>query len=146
MTTTTKQRSYRPTESEYKGGAHDMFVTYDLDERTRGGATATYPKVKRVYIAGEVKDWTVGTMQKRSGREVHGVRIEYEQTRTSYRRKGYQAERGQTAYEVAPASVPATSQRFVQIVEVPVQARNVHFCTAAGQLSAKYRQAMQRVR
>jgi len=56
MTTTTKQRSYRPTESKYKGGAHDMFVTYDLDERTRGGGTATYPKVKRVYIAGEVKD------------------------------------------------------------------------------------------
>ena len=55
MTIAIKQRSYRPTESEYKGGAHDMFVTYDLDERTRDGATATYPKVKRVDIA----DWMV---------------------------------------------------------------------------------------
>jgi len=74
------------------------------------------------------------------------VRIEYEQSRTRYRRKGYKAERGQTAYEVAPASVPATSQRFVQIVEVPVEARNVHFYTDAGQLPAKYRHALQRVR
>jgi len=146
MTTAIKQRAYRPTESEYKGGAHDMFVTYDLDERTRSGATATYPKVKRVYIAGEVKHWMVGTVRKRSGREVHGVRIQYEQTRAGYRRKGYQAERDQTAYEVAPASVPATSQRFVQIVELPIKARNVHFCSDAGQLPAKYRHASQRVR
>jgi len=145
MTTAIKQRSYRSTESEYKGGAQDMFVAYDLDERTRGGGTATYPKVKRVYIAGEVKDWMVGTVQKRSGREVHGVRIEYEQTRASYRRKGYQG-RDQTAYELAPASVPATSQRFVQIVELPIKARNVHFCTDAKQLPAKYRHALQRVR
>ena len=146
MTTAIKQRSYRPTESKYKGRAHDMFVTYDLDERTRGGATATYPKVKRVYIAGDVKHWMAGTMGKRSGREVLGMRIEYEQTRTGYRRKGYQAERGQTAYEVALASVPATSQRFVQIVEVPVEARNIHFYTDVRQLLAKYGHALQRVR
>src|SRR5271157_5536354 len=76
---------YRPTESKYKGGAHDMFVTYDLDERTRGGDTTTYPKVKRVYIAGEVKDWIAGAVRKRTGREVPGVRIEYEQSRKRYR-------------------------------------------------------------
>ena len=118
----------------------------DLDERTRGGGTATYPKVKRVYIAGEVKDWIAGIVRKRTGREVHGVRIEYEQSRKRYRRKGYKAERGQTAYEVAPASIAATSQRFVQIVEVPLKARNVFFYSDAGQLPAKYRHALLRVR
>jgi hypothetical protein len=44
-----------------------------LEERTRSGGTATYPKVKRVYIAGVVKDWMVGTVRKRWGLEVHGV-------------------------------------------------------------------------
>src|SRR5271157_5382112 len=69
-----------------------------------------------------------------------------EQSRKRYRRKGYKAERGQTAYEVAPASIAATSQRFVQIVEVPLKARNVFFYSDAGQLPAKYRHALQRVR
>jgi hypothetical protein len=122
-----------------------MFVTYDLEQKTRGG-TATYPKVKRVYIAGEVKDWRAGTVQKKSGREVHGVRIEYEQSRARHRRKGYTAGRGATTYEVAPASVPATSQRFAQVVEVPQKARNVHFYTGRGELPEQYRSALQRVR
>ena len=45
---------YRPTESKYKGGAHEMYVTYDLEQKTRGGDMAIYPKVRRVYIAGDV--------------------------------------------------------------------------------------------
>src|SRR5437899_2096044 len=92
---------YRPTESKYKGGAHQMYVTYDLDQRTRGAQTAIYPKVKRVYIAGDVKGWNAGAVRKRTGREVHGVRIEYEQTRQRYRRKAYAAQRGKTDYRVA---------------------------------------------
>ncbi len=45
-----------------------------------------------------------------------------------------------------PASVAATSQRFVQIAEVPVEARNVNAYIDRGQLPAKYRHALQRVR
>jgi hypothetical protein len=146
MTTTTRKHSYRPTESKYKGGAREMYVTYDLEQRTRGGSSAFYPKVKRVYIAGAVKGWKTGTVKKRSGREVRGVRVEYEQSRKGYRRKQYTAERGETAYGVAPASVGATSQRFVQVVEVPEDARNVHFYTGPGKLPAKYRHALQDVR
>src|SRR5260221_13677443 len=108
MSTTIGKHKYRPTESKYKGGAHEMYVTYDLDQKTRGGGSATYPKIKRVYIAGDVKDWKTGTVRKRSGRAVHGVRIEYEQSRKRYHREGYAAERGGTAYQVAPASVGAT--------------------------------------
>ena len=146
MADTTTRSGYRPTESKYKGGAHEMYVTYDLEQQTRGGGSATYPKVKRVYIAGDVKSWHAGQVQKRTGRAVHGVRIEYEQSRRRHPRKGYEAERGGTEYEVAPAKVPATSQRFTQVVEVPAAARNVHFYAAAADLPEKYRHALQHVR
>ncbi len=123
-----------------------MYVTYDLEQRTRGGRSAIYPKVKRVYIAGDVKDWKKGTAKKRSGREVYGVLIDYEQTRKSYRRKAYTAERGGAGYKVSPASVGATSMRFTQVVEVPEEARNIRFHVDASKLPAKYRQALQNVR
>jgi hypothetical protein len=146
MTTTMSKGRYRPTESKYKGGAHQMYVTYDLQQKTRGGGSALYPKVKRVYVAGNVKDWKTGTVQKRSGREVRGVRIEYQQSRARYHRKGFTAERGETAYKVAPAAVGSTSQKFVQVVEIPKDAKNVHFYKDRGKLPAKYRQALQDVR
>ena len=100
MTTTRSKHHYRPTESKYKGGAHEMYVTYDLEQRTRGGSSATYPKVKRVYIAGDVKDWQVGNFKKKSGREAHGVKIEYEQSRKGYQRQGVSASGGNIGDEV----------------------------------------------
>ena len=123
-----------------------MYVTYDLEQKTRGGGGAIYPKVKRVYIGGDVKDWTTGPVKKRSGREVYGVLIEYEQSRKSYRRKAYTAERGKTSYKVSPAFVGVASQRFRQVVEVPEKARNVGLYTDASPLPAKYRHALQNVR
>jgi hypothetical protein len=51
MTIAATNRRYRSTDS--KGGAHEMYVTYDLEQKTRGGESALYHKVKRVYIAGE---------------------------------------------------------------------------------------------
>ncbi|MGH8807092.1 MAG: hypothetical protein ACREX0_04355 [Noviherbaspirillum sp.] len=121
-------------------------VTYDLEQKTRGGGSAMYPKVKRVYIAGIVKDWRTGEVRKRSGREVHGMLIEYEQERKSTQRKAYHAQRGETAYEVAPAAVAGASQRFRQMVEIPQGARNVHFFTEEDRLPEKYRHALQNVR
>jgi len=146
MSTTAHQRRYRPTESKYKGGAHEMFITYDLEQRTRGGGTAVYPKVKRVYIAGDVTGWKLGTFQKKSGRKVHGMRIEYEQSRSRYHRKGYEAERGGTAYHVGEANVGGTSQRFAQVVEVPEDARHIHFYGSNAELPEKYRQSLQDIR
>src|SRR5438105_3608984 len=103
MTASQGTTRYHPTESKYKGGAHQMYVTYDLEQRTRGARTAIYPKVKRVYIAGDIKGWNAGSVRKRTGREVNGVQIEYEQTRQRYRRKAYTAQRGRT-YAGGPAS------------------------------------------
>lgn len=133
---TAGRRGYRPTESKYEGGASEMYVAYDLDQRTRGGSTATHPKVKRVYIAGDVKGWEAGRVRKKTGREVCGVRIEYERGRRGYTRGGPGRE----------AAVPPTSQRFAQVVEIPEAARNVEFFSDAAELPERYRHALQRVR
>jgi len=146
MEATVSERRYHPTESKYKGGAHEMYVTYDLEQKTRSDGSAIYPKVKRVYIAGQVLDWKVGVVKKKSGREVYGVQVNYAQSRKSYDRKGYTAQCGQTTYATSPASVGSTSQKFAQVIEVPERAGNVRFYTHLGELPATYRHALQRVR
>jgi hypothetical protein len=72
------------------------------------------------------------------------VKIDYEQTRSGYRRKSFTAERGQTTYGVRPATVRPTTQHFSQVVEVPEAARNVRF--HKGALPERYRGALQAVR
>lgn len=140
-------QSYRPTESKFKGCAEEMYVTYDLEQKTRGGGQALYPKVKRVYIAGDVIEWEARPdLHKRTGRQVNGVRIEYEQSRKGVRRKGYNAKREDTEYEVGPTRAKPTTQRFTQIVEVPPKARDIHFYPSADRLPAKYKHALQDVR
>lgn len=141
-----KKHRYKPTESQFKGRANEMYVTYDLQQRTRGDGHALYPKVKRVYIAGEVQDWKVGEVEKRSGRQVYGVTIEYKQSRSGYRRGGYMAKRGQTTYQVDPITVKASSQQFRKVVEVPKDAENIHFYPDISKLPEEYRQALQDVR
>jgi len=145
MATKTNHR-YRPTESKYKGGAHEMYVTYDVKQKTRSGDSKLYPKVKRVYIAGDVKDWKTGDIKKRSGRTVHGVAIEYEQSRKGFQRKGFTAQRGGTSYTVRPSSTGPTSQKFRQVLEVPQDAQNIHFYRNAQKLPTKYRSALQNVK
>ena len=100
-------QSYKTTESKYKGGAEEMYVTYDLWQETRGDGRALYPKVKRVYIAGRVKDRHVGTFAKRTGKRVHGVQIEYTQSRTAYARKGYTATRAMWEHFLCDTATPS---------------------------------------
>ena len=144
MTTNKAKDHYRPTEAKYKGGASEMFVTYDLEQKTRGGGHATYPRVKRVYIAGDVKDWQLGKFEKRSGKKVHGVKIDYEQSRSGYQRRGYTAKRGDTTSQVPPARVGGGTSHFTKIVEVPERARNVQFHQE--KLPPRYQDALQAVR
>ncbi len=139
--TSGSDRHYRSTESRYKGGAREHYVTYDLEQRTRGGGTAIYPKVKRVYIAGTVTGWEYGDFEKRTGRKAHGVKIEYKQRRKGYERAGYTAHRRGTTYEVQPAQVGPVDQYFTRIVEIPERARNVQYRGTS--LPAKYRRARQ---
>jgi len=138
------KRRYKSTESKYKGGAKEMYVTYDRWQETRGNGRALYPKVKRVYIAGDVKNWQVGTFKKRSGKEVYGVKIDYEQSREGYSRRGYTATRGNTPYQVAPTKIGGGKSSFSQVVELPEDAQNVTF--HVDKLPQKYQEALQDVR
>ena len=140
------KRQYRSTESKYKGEAKEMYITYDLKQKTRGEGSAMYPKVKRVYIAGEVKDWKTGNVKKRSGQMVPGVAIQYKQTRAGYHRKGYTAKRNGTTYTVKPATIEGSSQEFRKVVEIPKGARNVKFYAKMERLPKKYQSALQDVR
>lgn len=144
--TSTTGRHYRSTASKYKGGAHEMYVTYDLKQKTRSNNETLYPKVKRVYIAGDVTDWKSGEVQKRTGRKVSGVQVDYRQTRSGYHRKEFAAHRANTPYKVKPATVKGSSQQFRQIIEVPKNAQNIHFYTTAKKLPRKYQNALQNVR
>lgn len=144
MLNSSPDRPYKPTESQYKGGAREMYVTYDIQRGSRSGSSTTVPKVKRIYIAGRVKNWHVGNYAKRTGRKVHGVKIEYAQTRGSYQRTPYTAKRGKTSYKVSPAKVSASKSKFTTIVEVPKDAHNVHFYS--GKLPRRYQTTLQRVR
>jgi hypothetical protein len=138
--------SYRPTESKYKGDAGEMYVTYDVEQKTRGGGKSEHPKVQRVYISGRIKNWKAGNHTTRSGRKVHGVAVEYEQTRSGYRRKAFTAKRGKITYRVSPVTVKPTSQNFTKVVPIPTRARNVHFHLSEKSLPQRYRTALQSVK
>ncbi len=144
MAASTTSRHYKSTESKYKGGAREMYVTYDMSRATRSGKATSVPRVKRVYIAGKVKDWNIGNYAKRTGKRVHGVKIEYEQSRAAYNRKPYSARRKTTAYKVSGAHVGAGETKFVAVVEVPKDARNIHFYP--NRLPHKYASTLQHVR
>lgn len=134
----TTRSTYRPTESQYKNGAREMYVTYDLARRAQSGG-ASVPKVKRVYIAGDVADWRVGTFAKRTGKKVRGVKIEYRQSRSAYKRSPRA-----TSSSTEPVKVARGASRFTKVVEVPKTAENVRF--HAGRLPRKYQSALQSVR
>ena len=74
------------------------------------------------------------------------MRIEYEQARRGYCRRGYEARRGETEYSTATAAVAKTAQRFAQVLEVPAAAKHVDFYSDYAKLPAKYQGALQRVR
>jgi hypothetical protein len=123
-----------------------MYVTYDEKQKTRSGEEKLYPKVKRVYIAGKVKNWKVGNVRKRTGRQVHGVAIDYEQSRKGFQRRGFTAKRDRTEYNAKPSLVGRASQGFRKVVEIPPDAQNVHFYQNARKLPARYQSAVQDVR
>ena len=137
---------YRSTESKYRRAAEDMFVVYDLKQRTRSGASALYPKVKRVHIAGDVEKVTNGLTRKRSGRKVRGVRIEYLHTRKGYRREPFMEYWNIEPHLVEPRAVRPAQQRLTRVVELPERARNVRLYPSRELLPEKYAHALQRVR
>src|SRR6056297_2803650 len=137
---------YRSTESKYKGTADEMYITYDLEQQTTGDSTAKYPKVKRVYIAGDVTNWQTGHFEKQTGKKVFGVKVDYEQGRQGYHREGYTANRSDTGteYEVPPTDVESSKSSFRKIVELPEDAENIEFHQS--DLPERYQSALQDIR
>ena len=128
-------------------GAGEHYVTYDLEQRTRGGGRTVRAKVKRVNVTGDVTGWQAGDhLRKRTGKEVNGVRVEYDQTRRGSRREGPKAKRSKLENEVEATSVRPAYQHFARIVELPQKARNAQFYTSLNALPDKYRQATMNIR
>jgi hypothetical protein len=128
-------------------GADEKYVTYDLEQRTRGGGRAVRPKVKRVHVTGDITGWGAGDhLRKRTGKEVNGVRVEYDQTRRGTGRDGLKAKRGKTESEIEATSERPAYQHFAKIVELPQKAKNAQFYTSLNALPDKYRQAMMNIR
>ena len=146
MAVETRNHRYRPTVSQFKGGVDEMYVIYDMDQKSRGGGHAIYPKVRRVYIAGDVQSWTVGEVKKRSGRLVYSVTVSDHIGRRGLPAQGVYGQSGPDQLQGSPASVKASSQIIRKIVEVPRDAQNVHFYQDMKRLPEKYRQAFQDVR
>lgn len=105
-----------------------------------------YPKVRRVYIAGKVKGSQIGTFEKRSGKQVHGVKIVYEQSPFRPRTQG--VHRPPWRYPVPRAGGAGRDagrrSSFSKIIELPGDAQGVQFHT--GKLPKRYRDALQDVR
>ncbi len=106
----------------------EMYITYDLAQRTRGGGTAIYPKVKRVYIPGDIVEWAVGRFRKRSGRVVYGVKITYQVRDESAQRAG---PNGRTLVDARSSARPGpAARRYTQVIDLPDAARSVQLLEA----------------
>ena len=111
--------AYKPSESRYDRGGRVTYLVYESPQKLRDGKTQDRPRVKRLYLPGDSSDVELEgptTLEKRSGREVHGVALHY-----NNRQAATSAQRGQTRYKV-----PARKAERTKIVELPEQARHVH--------------------
>ena len=120
---------YKPTTAKFKGRTKTYYILYLSRDRVRGGKVRWKPHVKRVYISGELLEYKVGRVRKRSGRTVHGVVFVYLNERRGYRRRGFVAERDGKVYEVRAASVPPAKTVVRKVVELPSDARIVKITT-----------------
>jgi hypothetical protein len=118
------QEAPRPQRRARDVADQEMYVTYDLAQRTRGGGTAIFPKVKRVYIPGDLVEWGVGHFRKRSGRPVYGVRITYEIGDEAAPAPA-RSIKSDTPSRNRTSSKKPTARRFTQVVDLPSAARNV---------------------
>ncbi len=130
--------------------ARDTHICVEIDS-TRGDGRAIIPKVKRVqarlYCRRGFELGGLVPSKSATAERFMGHPCAVPQSGTRHHREGYTARRGETAYEVSPTSVRATSQTFAKVVEVPARARNVRFFYRdAGELPSEYRHAMQDVR
>ena len=125
---------YRPTEAKFSGKGKYYYILYLSRDKVRGGKVRWKPHVKRVYISGELLEYRVGRVRKRSGRTAHGVVFVYLNERRGYHRRGFVAERNGKVYEVRGARVPPAKTVVRKVVELPSDARIVKITTRKGEV------------
>src|SRR5206468_105728 len=102
----------------YAGGGKVQYLVYQSPQPVRGGGVQQRTRVQRLYFpanAKEIKLDMPGTVEKRTGRKVHGVAVHYQ-----YQLASAKARRGNTEYQL-----PERWADRVKIVELPEGAKSV---------------------
>jgi hypothetical protein len=110
--------SYPKSEERYAGGGQVKYLVYHSPQPLRTGETQERTRVKRLYFPANAKDIKVdgpGTVEKRTGTRVHGVKVHYQ-----YKLGGTTAHRGKTTYKVPERWADRT-----KVVELPQGAKDI---------------------
>jgi hypothetical protein len=110
--------SAKPSESRYDGGGQVKYLVYRSPQAARDGGVQVRTRVKRLYFPTDARSIKVDpptTLEKRTGRSVHGVQVHYE-----YQLAGARARRGDTKYELPERWADRT-----KVVELPEGAKSV---------------------
>jgi hypothetical protein len=102
----------RESQSRYAGGGQVKYLVYQSPQPLRTGRTQQRTRVQRLYFPVEAKEIRLdqpGTVEKRTGRRVHGVAVHYR-----YQIGGARAHRGRTTYDL-----PERWANRTKVVELP---------------------------
>lgn len=112
----------RQSQERYEGGGQVRYLVYESPQRLQGGHSQQRTRVKRLYFPSDARDISLdrpGTVEKRTGRRVHGVAVHYRHHLPHSR-----ARRGKTEYHVPERWVSRT-----KVVELPAKADSLKLTT-----------------
>ncbi len=110
--------AYKPSEKRYAGGGQVKYVVYQSPQPLRSGQMRERTRVQRLYFPADARDITLdqpGSVEKRTGRKVHGVAVHYR-----YQVAGARAQRGSTKYRI-----PERWAERTKVVELPEGSKSV---------------------
>lgn len=106
------------SEQRYDKNGQVRYLVYKSSQPLRDGRSQERQRVKRFYLPGDSKDVSIDgpkTVEKRTGRKVHGVEVNYR-----HKLSGAQARRGKTSFKT-----PERWSEKTKVLELPDSARNV---------------------
>jgi hypothetical protein len=110
--------AYKASQERYADGGQVKYLVYQSPQPLRTGRVQQRTRVQRLYFPADAKEIRLdepGTVEKRTGRRVHGVAVHYQ-----YQLPRTSAQRGQTRYEVPERWADRT-----KVVELPEGARSL---------------------
>lgn len=111
--------SYKPTEARYRGGGEIKYLVYNSPQPLRSGRIQQRTRAQRLYFPASAKEISLGsptTMEKRTGKQVYGVKVSYR-----HQLSAAKAHRGKTTYEL-----PSRWAKKEKVVELPPNAKDIH--------------------